>query len=329
VRFVVYGAGAIGGVLGAGLFAAGHDVVLVARGAHLDAIRRDGLRVETPDGVATHRISVVERPEEVDLGAHDAVLLCVKSQDTRAALDVLAGCAPAAIPVVCVQNGVANEREALRRFENVYGVCVMCPAAHLQPGVVEAHSSPTTGLADIGRYPDGVDGTARSVAAAFESAGFESVPRPDIMRWKHQKLLMNLANAVEAAAGAAARGSGLVGAAIREAIACYEAAGIAYASREEDRERRGDRLRIREVGGRPRGGGSSWQSLARGTGMIETDYLNGEIVLLGRLYGVPTPVNAMLQEVARELARTGAPPGSLTVEELLARVPDVSGGIRA
>ncbi|MGH9275276.1 MAG: ketopantoate reductase C-terminal domain-containing protein, partial [Acidimicrobiales bacterium] len=64
----------------------------------------------------------------------------------------------------------------------------------------------------------------------------------------------------------------------------------------------------------------SWQSLARGTGSIEADTLNGEIVLLGRLRGVPTPVNELLQRTAHELARVGAPPGSMTIDELEARL---------
>jgi 2-dehydropantoate 2-reductase len=100
-------------------------------------------------------------------------------------------------------------------------------------------------------------------------------------------------------------------------VACFRAAGIEGASREEDRDRRGDILQMRSIEGEGRGGGSSWQSLARGTGRIETDYLNGEIVLLGRLHGVATPVNERLQRVANELARTGAPPGTFTEADLL------------
>ncbi len=96
-----------------------------------------------------------------------------------------------------------------------------------------------------------------------------------------------------------------------------EAAGIAYVDRDEDRERRGDLMTMREIMGRPRGGGSSWQSLQRGTGNIEADYLNGEIVMLGRLNGVPTPVNERLQWRAREAAAAHTPPGAVRPEELL------------
>ena len=76
-------------------------------------------------------------------------------------------------------------------------------------------------------------------------------------------------------------------------------------------------MHVQPVNGEYRGGGSSWQSLARGTGSIETDYLNGEIVLLGRMHGVPTPANTLMQRVANEQARLGAPPKSVPVETLL------------
>jgi len=106
---VVYGAGAVGGVVGARLAQAGHDVVLLA----------------------------------------------MKSNDTVAALEALAATVaePATIAVVCLQNGVANERAALRRFPDVYGISVMCPTAHLKPGVVQVFPTPIEGVLDIGRCP--------------------------------------------------------------------------------------------------------------------------------------------------------------------------------
>ena len=79
-------------------------------------------------------------------------------------------------------------------------------------------------------------------------------------------------------------------------------------------------MSVRPVNGEFRGGGSSWQSLARGTRSIETDYLNGEIVLLGRIHGVPTPANELMQRVANRLANEGAPPQSIPLETLLAQL---------
>ena len=102
-----------------------------------------------------------------------------------------------------------------------------------------------------------------------------------------------------------------------EGEACLQAAGIDFASREEDKERRGERMTVRPVNGEFRGGGSSWQSLTRHAGSIEADYLNGEIVLLGRTHGVPTPANALMQRVANDLAREGAAPKSVAAETLM------------
>jgi 2-dehydropantoate 2-reductase len=326
MRFVVYGAGAIGGVIGARLYEHGHDVALLARGAHLDAIKASGLRIESASGSSTLAIPAAEHPSELDLGVEDVVVLAMKSQDTIAALDALVAWAPPELSIVCAQNGVANERLALRFFPNVYGMCVMCPTGHLEPGVVEAYSSPISGLLDVGCYPNGVDRTTAEIAAALTSSTFESEVRPDIMRWKHQKLLLNLANSIEAACGPAGRASDVARLALREGLACYKAAGIEFASRDEDVARRGDLLQMSDVGGRTRAGGSSWQSLARGTGSIETDYLNGEIVLLGRLHGVPTPVNATMQRIARDLAVSRTPPGSMSADELLSLVTAASDG---
>jgi 2-dehydropantoate 2-reductase len=61
-----------------------------------------------------------------------------------------------------------------------------------------------------------------------------------------------------------------------------------------------------------------WQSLARGTGTVEADWLNGEIVLLGRLVGYPTPINACLQRLAADLAASGSRPGTVSEDDILA-----------
>lgn len=322
MRFIVVGAGAIGGVIGARLFECGHDVVLVARGPHLDAIRSRGLTLASPAATVTLPIPVAGRPEDLEITADDVAIVATKSQDTQAALQGLAAAAGRdELTVACAQNGVRNEEAALRMFANVYGICVMSPTAHSVPGVVEAYSSPVTGILDVGRYPSGAGGdeVAVAIAEAFSSSTFVSVPRPDIMRWKYRKLLMNLYNALDALLGDRPWPDEITSGITNEATAVLRAAGIDVASAEEDRERRGDLLKVDPVeGGGRRGGGSSWQSLERGIGSIETDYLNGEIVLLGRLHGVPTPVNAFVQRLAGEAARKKAAPGSYSASDLLA-----------
>jgi 2-dehydropantoate 2-reductase len=321
MRFTIYGAGAIGGVLGVRLAVAGHDVRLIARGAHRDAMRERGLRLESPDGVETVRTAVAGEPSELEWTSDDVAVLAMKSQHTLDALDALAGCAPAVLPIVCAQNGVANERTALRFFTNVYGICVMCPAEHLEPGVVVAQCSPLVGLFDLGRYPSGSDALAREIAAALESARYESVVRNDVMAWKYAKLLLNLGNVVQATCAPKTGRKALVALARIEGETVLQAASIPYVSAAVDQARRGNLLQMRPVAGRTRGGGSTWQSLTRGAASLETDYLNGEIVLLGREHGVPTPVNALLQETGRRAASERLAPGSLRADELLAAVP--------
>ena len=160
MRFIVLGAGAVGGVVGGRLFQHGHDVVLVARGEHGKVLAEDGLTLASATGVLTLPVPATDSLESISWRGDEVVLMAVKSQDTEEALRQLGGVAPPSVTVVCAQNGVANEPAALRRFPNIYGICVMCPAAQIEPGVVVAESSPLTALLDIGRYPGGVDADA-------------------------------------------------------------------------------------------------------------------------------------------------------------------------
>ncbi len=158
MRYVLYGAGAIGGAIGARLFQAGCETVLIARGAHLDAIKSNGLRIDTSAGSVTLPIPAAGHPSELRFDDGDVVLLTMKTQDTEAALvDLQTAAAGLELPVICAQNGVENERLALRRFENVYGMLVILPATYLEPGIVEAPAGPVAGILDAGRYPRGAD----------------------------------------------------------------------------------------------------------------------------------------------------------------------------
>ena len=318
MRFVVYGAGAVGGVVGGRMFQHGHDVVLVARGEHRAAIAAGGLTVEWPEGSATLPVPVVGHASELTFGAEDVVLVAVKSQDTAGVVAALAGWAPSTTPIVCLQNGVVNELAFLRRFANVHGVTVMAPTWHLEPGVVRAYTPEATAILDLGRWPSGIDEVTEAVAVALRASGFESVARPDIARWKYAKLLLNLGNPVDALCRRDDDARRLHQLARGEGEQVLAAAGIDHVSEADDRARRGDILRIVPIDDRPRPGASTWQSLARGN-PVEVDYLNGEIVLLGRLHGVPTPVNEVLQEATHEAVAAGTAPGSIAAADLLAR----------
>jgi 2-dehydropantoate 2-reductase len=317
MRYVVYGAGAIGGVVGGRLFEQDLDVLLIARGDHLRAIQRSGLTIQCPLGTVTLPVPAVEHPAEIRFRPHgDVVLLATKNQDSARALDDLGSAAGSRIPLVCLQNGVESARIALRRFARVAGAITILPTAHLRAGVVQAYSAPAPGIVDVGRFPAGDDAILAAVSADLRRAGFHSQVRADILRWQHGKLLDNLKNPLQALCGPDADYGDLVRELRSEAESCYRAAGISYASEAELAGRRHGVLSLGTIDGSARPGDSSWQSLARATGSIETDYLNGEIAMLGRLHGVPTPVNALLQDLAARAARDRRPPGSMSVDDV-------------
>ncbi|MFF7278500.1 2-dehydropantoate 2-reductase N-terminal domain-containing protein [Streptomyces griseorubiginosus] len=339
MRYIIIGAGAVGGAVGGRLAEAGHEAVLVARGAQYAALRDGGLRLRVPDGEFTYRLPVVDGPAGLGtLRADDVLVLAVKTQDTEAALAAWGpapveggGTAAARLPLLCAQNGVEGQRVALRRFRHVYGVCVWLPATFVTPGVVSAAGNPLTGILHLGVHPRGTDETVRLIAADLEKARFEAPVVPDLARWQYAKLLSNLANAVEAITGPVEGEAALelVERVRAEGAAVLDAAGIAYASAEEQRARRGDKVTLLPLADAPRGGGSSWQSLTRGTGTVEADYLNGEITLLGRLHGVPTPLNELLQRLANTFAREHREAGSMPLAELVRLADEAEAAVAA
>jgi len=327
MRFVIYGAGAIGATIGARLHQAGVEVVLIARGDHLRALKDRGLRFVAPDGEHHLMIDSVGHPAEVEWRVDDVAVLAMKSQHTVLALDALSRCAPDQVAVVCAQNGVANERMALRRRSNVYGMVVNLPALHLNPGEVVTHAGGSGGILDVGRYPGGIDQTAQTIAEHIAAAGFSCRTDASIMRWKYAKLLMNLGNALQAAvtgedsdpnAGPDEHTGEVARRLRREGLACFAAAGIDCASRDEVVGRHDASYHMVDLPGWPRTGGSSWQSVQRGTGDIETDFLNGEVALLGGLHGIPTPANRICQQIAARMISEKLPVGSFSSAEVLA-----------
>ena len=319
MRYIIYGAGAIGGGIGARLFQHGHEVVLIGRGAHLQAMQEKGLRLRTPDEDVTLPVPAVGHPRDIDFRPDDVVLLTMKTQDTEQALADLAACAGTDIPVICCQNGVENERMALRRFAKVYAMLVAMPATFLVPGEVEAEGVPMTGVLDCGVYPAGVDATIEQVAAGISSSKMSAYADPAVMRLKYTKLFANLGNALQIVTGAY-RGSDTHARLLRrlkqEAEDCFRAAGIGFIPESEYNEFVRSRCSVGRIPGGQRAGSSTWQGLMRGNTSIEADYLNGEVALLGRLHGVPTPLNAVIQRLANQIAASGKVMGDYSAEQV-------------
>lgn len=335
MRYVIFGAGGIGGTIAAALHIADVPVCVIARGPHLSALQAAGLQFITPSQTQQLPLVAFADPMQADIQADDVVILAMKSQHTAAALTALRAATDAEPAIVCAQNGVDNERQALRMFARVYGMEVVMPATHLQPGEVEVHTEKVYGLLDLGRYPSeqqrdaalASDPLATRIAADLSHAGFGSVARADIMAWKYRKLVRNLGNGVEVLIGDSAATRDIVRMLRGEATAVYAAAGIQAVDDARYRVRT-DQIDRSLNSNQRRRGSSTLQSVLRQADSVETDYLNGEIVLQGRLHGVATPVNAHIQALTAHFARQQRgnghiAPGSLDGVQLLQTARDL------
>jgi 2-dehydropantoate 2-reductase len=335
-RYVVIGAGAIGGAIGGRLVHAGRDAVLVARGDHLRALQETGLRLRTPDEDVTVPVAAVGGPEELQLRPDDVLVVATKTQQAGDALITWSdapvhengrevGSAGELLPILMALNGVASEAMALRYFSRVYGVCVWMPAVHLVPGEVIVRGAPTSGMLHVGRVPARTDERDRRLLAQvrddWTAARFD-VPLPDdVMPWKYRKLISNLGNIFQALVHGNGDTKALAAQAEAEARAVLEAAGIACTSDADESAARAAGFTMHEVPGVPSDvGGSTWQSLTRGTGNVETDYLNGEIALIAHRTGQEAPINARLALLARQAATAGLKPGGMSADELAERL---------
>ncbi len=335
-RYVIVGAGAIGGALGGRLTHAGLDAVLVARGEHLAALRSRGLRLRTPEEDVSVPVHAVGGPDELELTPDDVLVVATKTQQAPEALPAWAdapvreagrvvGTAGERLPVLMALNGVASELMALRYFARVYGVCVWMPAVHLTPGEVVVRAAPRSGMLHLGRVPARTDeGDAAllgQVQRDWTAANFDVPLPPDVMPWKYRKLISNLGNVFQALVHGNGDTGPLATVAVAEARAVLAGAGITVTSDEEEGAARSAGFTMHPVPGVPDDvGGSTWQSLTRGTGNVETDYLNGEIALIAHRTGQAAPVNARLATLARQAAATGTQPGAMSAAELAERL---------
>lgn len=315
MRFIIYGAGGIGSIMGGHLARTGHEVILIGRPGHVGAINENGLRLITPTGTHVLKIPAVTAPKDIGFKDDDVVLLCMKGQDTEGAMRDLSAVTKD-VPVFCFQNGVRNEEIASQYFPGVYGVMVRVGAVYLKDGEVTARRDPP-GWYIIGRYPEGIDETAEAVAEGLRVAGYLVRTTRNVMPYKWGKLMANVGNAV----GAITNGSWeammpLFRAVFEEAGPVVEEAGIDWISQEQVARD------WPEITAPLRGSltteaqSSTWQSLARRQGSVEVDFLNGEIVRLAKKLGKRVPLNEKLVQISREMAASHELPGKYTLDEL-------------
>jgi 2-dehydropantoate 2-reductase len=331
-RYVVIGAGAIGGCIGGVLSRADVPVVLVARNRNAEVLAAEGLTLHTPDGTFHVPVAVATR-EDLRLTDADVLVFATKTQQLDAALqewvdrpvataDGNVATAGECLPVLTALNGVAAEELALRYFARVYGVCVWCPAVHVTPGEVVVRSWPVVGQFHVSRWPASIS-TAEDadflagLQNSWNAAGINVRLPDDVAPWKYNKLLLNLNNVIGALSEPGSDVNGLRESAIREGEDVLRRLGIDFVPFEASTAARADGPTPRSVPGfTDAPGDSTSQSLSRRTGNVETDYLNGEIVRLAHRIGISAPVNAALTRAARSAAGVGMSPGGYTAQQL-------------
>ena len=215
-RYVIVGAGAIGGTVGGVLTRADVPTVLVARGRHAETLAATGLTLRTPDGIFHTSVTAVSEAEQLTLTPDDVLVFATKTQQLDVALqqwvdqpvlgpDGVVGTAGDVLPALTALNGVVAEEKALRYFRRVFGVCVWLPAVHLEAGEVIVRSWPTVGQFHVARWPARLrtaadDELLDDVATAWTPAGIRINVVDDVAPWKYNKLLSNLGNALGALA---------------------------------------------------------------------------------------------------------------------------------
>ena len=333
MRFVMCGAGAIGGVLGGQLAKAGFEVIFIDKIAeHVAALNEHGLQLKGVLGNHTLPVTAVMQASDIDFRPDDAVFMSVKSFHCAAACAELRRATALELPIFCSQNGVANEPTAGQYFRNVNGVMVLIGAKRLNPGEI-VHTG--NGPVGVGTYPEGLSQAAQDVAAALEKTDLAVYTTERIAQAKWNKMLINLNNATMGLTGLASQEARSDGEARlwmadvwEEGARVLRAAGIAYEG-PPDMGPIEDRIaELRNPDFKPdvpedeelKGRASLWQDLYHQRGEVEADYFNGEIVELGRHHNVPTPHSSLLLELINDMAAKREKPGKYTISDLRQRL---------
>ncbi len=289
----VMGAGGVGGYFGGLLARAGNNVTFIARGPHLAAIRRNGLRVESGnDGTFTVPGNATDHPAEI--GPRELVLFAVKMYDNAAAIRAISPLIGPETVVLTLQNGIDNGE----RLVDAYGAeRVMIGSAYLEgriaePGVV-TQGGP--GAASFGECSFGITQRGKRLLGVFQDAGWrvELLENMTGMLWKKFAYLAGSAG-VCAASGctygelrAVPETRAAIAAAIAEALAVGEASGAPLEP---------DSLEwsMNALDNFPAAGMASLAKDFAESRPVELEGLTGAVIRMGREYGVPTPVNHAL-----------------------------------
>jgi 2-dehydropantoate 2-reductase len=299
MRIAVIGAGGVGGAFGAALANAGADVTFVARGAHLKAIRENGLRVEGGRGQTLIKPAQAT-DEPATIGPVDFVMFCVKLWDVEtagAAIKPLIGPVTAVIPL---QNGIDSAERLIPILgaRAVMGGVAQISATIAEPGVIR--QTGTFMRLIFGELEGGKSARGEAFLALCQKAGFDATHSDQIMTELWMKFILLATNAAITAATRTPVGIlrddpeifPLFGRASAEVAAVARASGVRIPDDAEQTVVAFTR------NAPPAMMASMAHDLIRGN-RIELPWLSGKVVALGRELGVPTPVHEILYAVLK------------------------------
>jgi len=307
MRIAAMAAGAVGGYFGARLAAAGHDVFFIARGAHLQAIKKNGLVVESAHGdLHLPHPNVTDDPAAV--GPVDVVLFTVKLWDTEQAAEQARPLLGPKTRVITLQNGV----DSYERIAPIVGAERAIPGITYvvtvidRPGVIKQTSTFQTITCGT------IDGRPDAPLAAFvdaaKAAGINITLSDNIQRERWHKFIFLSATSGSTAVTRMPMGPiladpdtrALFRNIMRETLAVGQASGVALDDAYVD-----ERMAFADKNVPPSMKASMANDLDRGN-RLELDWLAGQVSRLGKKYGVPTPVNDTIY-AALKLHRMGSP----------------------
>ncbi len=299
MRIAVIGAGGVGGAFGAALAKAGADVTFVARGAHLHAMRSQGLRIEGGRGEALIKPAQAT-DDPATIGPVDFVLFCVKLWDVETAgthIRPLIGATTAVIPL---QNGIdaAERLIPILGAQAVMGGVAQISATIAEPGVIRQVG--TFMRLIFGELEGGKSARGEAFLAMCQKAGFDATHSEQIKTELWMKFILLATNAALTAATRQPIGvlredpdiAPLFARASAEVAAVGRARGIRLPQDVEERIANANRSAP------PAMMASMAHDLIRGN-RIELPWLSGKVVALGRELGVPTPVHEVLHAVLK------------------------------
>jgi 2-dehydropantoate 2-reductase len=297
MKIAVMGSGGVGGYFGARLAKGGADVHFVARGAHLEAMRRDGIAIEGgPDPIRVERVSATDDPK--DIGVSDLVLLAVKLWDTQDALKAIRPLVGPDTAIVSFQNGVQKDEYLTAAYDprQIMGGVTYVATTIDRPGVIR--QTGTMQRLVFGEFAGARSPRAAALLAAAQAGGINAEISPDIRReiWEKYVFLVGLSGTTTTMRTTIGpirenpRTRAFLRDVMREVVAVGRGHAVALDPDHADK-------RLAHADGLPFEMTSSMHHDFERGNPLEVPWLSGGVVRLGEKVGVPTPLNRAIADI--------------------------------